>query len=192
MERCKQTHTVEKYYQKFETLRHRVLVHNKHYDEAYFVTKFVNGLKREIRRATQLHKPKTVDAALSLAETQEELLEEGRTFSYNCSNSDTRNSYSRTGYPGKGIMGSTPDEAKKGDEKTGATAHWNEKLKALKAQRKEQGDVSGVATSLCQDTNVKKLFCYTWSKNCGRCFNWRKRTTIRRTPMILTARNPCV
>ena len=45
LERWKQTHTVEKYYKKIEALRHRVLVHNKHYDEAYFVTKFVNGLK---------------------------------------------------------------------------------------------------------------------------------------------------
>jgi hypothetical protein len=34
LERCKQTHTVDRYYQKFEELRHRVLVHNKHYDEA--------------------------------------------------------------------------------------------------------------------------------------------------------------
>jgi hypothetical protein len=38
------THTVDKYYEKFEKTRHKVLVHNKHYDEAYFVTKFVNGL----------------------------------------------------------------------------------------------------------------------------------------------------
>lgn len=45
LEKCKQTHSVEKYYQKFEAIRHKVLVHNKHYDEAYFVTKFVNGLK---------------------------------------------------------------------------------------------------------------------------------------------------
>lgn len=82
LERCKQTHTVEKYFQKFEEIRHKVLVHNKHYDEAFFVTKFVNGLKRDIQRAIRLHKPKTVDAALSLAETQEEMLEEVRQYSF--------------------------------------------------------------------------------------------------------------
>ena len=71
LERCKQTDTVANYYLRFEELRHKVLVHNKHYDEAFFFTKFVNGLKREIQKAIRLHKPKTVDMALSLAETQE-------------------------------------------------------------------------------------------------------------------------
>ena len=33
LERCKQTHTIENYYPKFEALRHQILVHNKHYDE---------------------------------------------------------------------------------------------------------------------------------------------------------------
>ena len=80
LERCKQTDTVDAYYQKFEELRHKVLVNNKHYDEAFFVTKFVNGLKREIQRAIRLHKPKSVDVALSLAETQEEMMEETRTY----------------------------------------------------------------------------------------------------------------
>jgi hypothetical protein len=37
------------------------MVHNKHYDEAFFVTNFVNGLKREIQKAIKLHKPRKVD-----------------------------------------------------------------------------------------------------------------------------------
>jgi hypothetical protein len=48
LERCKQVASVEQYYFKFEELRHKVLVHNRHYDEAFFVTKFINGLKKEI------------------------------------------------------------------------------------------------------------------------------------------------
>jgi hypothetical protein len=69
LERCKQkTETVEKYYQKFEAIRHKVLVYNKHYDEAFFVTKFVGGLRRDIQRAIHLHNPRTVDTALVLAE----------------------------------------------------------------------------------------------------------------------------
>ena len=97
LERCKQMHNVEKYYQKFEALWHHVLVHKKHYDEAYFVTKFVNGMKREIQKAIKLHKPRTLDAAMSLAETQEELLEEGRQFSYSRSTSEDRNKYTVEG-----------------------------------------------------------------------------------------------
>ena len=58
-----------------------MLVHNNHYDEAFFVTKFISGLKKEIQKGIRLHKPRTVDAALSLAETQEQMLEEAREFS---------------------------------------------------------------------------------------------------------------
>ena len=83
LERCRQTDSVEKYYHKFEELRHKVLIHNRHYDEAFFVTKFVGGLKKDIQRAIRLHKPRTVDMALSLAETQEEILEEARSYSAN-------------------------------------------------------------------------------------------------------------
>ena len=44
LERCRQTDSVEKYYHKFEELRHKVLIHNRHYDEAFFVTKFVGAM----------------------------------------------------------------------------------------------------------------------------------------------------
>jgi hypothetical protein len=32
----------------------------KHYNEAFFVTKFVNGLKQEIQKAIKLHKPRNI------------------------------------------------------------------------------------------------------------------------------------
>ena len=48
LECCKQTGTVEKYRHKFEGIRHKVLVYNKHYDEYFFVIKFVGGLKKDI------------------------------------------------------------------------------------------------------------------------------------------------
>ena len=51
LERCKQTETVEKYHHKFECIRHKILVYNKHYDEAFFVTKFISGLKHEIKKS---------------------------------------------------------------------------------------------------------------------------------------------
>jgi hypothetical protein len=57
LEGWKQKVTVEAYYQVFESLRHKVLLHNKYYDEAFFVTKFVAGLKLEIQKAIRLHCP---------------------------------------------------------------------------------------------------------------------------------------
>ena len=37
LERCKQVGTVDQYYNKFEELRHKVLVHNNHYDEVFLL-----------------------------------------------------------------------------------------------------------------------------------------------------------
>lgn len=76
LENYRQTGTIAEYHCKFEELMHRVLIHNSSYDETFFVTKFVGGLKSEIRTTIKLHKPRTVDLALSLALTQEEVLEE--------------------------------------------------------------------------------------------------------------------
>jgi hypothetical protein len=51
LEGLRQIASVEEYYTKFEELMHRVLVYNQAYDETYFVTKFVGGLKTEIKAA---------------------------------------------------------------------------------------------------------------------------------------------
>jgi hypothetical protein len=71
----KQTTTVEDYIERFEQLRHKVLLHNDKYDDVLFVNRFIDGLKYDIRNAILLHKPRTVDAAASLAIMQVELLE---------------------------------------------------------------------------------------------------------------------
>jgi hypothetical protein len=71
----RQTTDVLEYANRFEQAGHRVLVHNKGIDEVFFVQKFLDGLNYNIGNALQLHKPRTVDAALSLALMQEQLLE---------------------------------------------------------------------------------------------------------------------
>lgn len=73
-----QTASVDEYHHKFEELMHKVLVYNKNYDEAFFVTKCVKGLNLEIQYALCLHKPQTIDTIFSLAQTQENLLKEAR------------------------------------------------------------------------------------------------------------------
>jgi hypothetical protein len=71
----KQTSDVLEYAGRFEQAKHRVLVHNRDMGDVFFVQKFIDGLKHTISSAIVLHKPRTVDAALSLALMQEELLE---------------------------------------------------------------------------------------------------------------------
>jgi hypothetical protein len=71
----RQTSDVLEYASRFEQAKHRVLVHNKDMGEVFFVQKFLDGLKYNISNTISLHKPRTVDVALSLALMQEEILE---------------------------------------------------------------------------------------------------------------------
>lgn len=71
----RQTSDVSEYVVRFDNAKHRVLLHNRELDDVFFVQKFIDGLNYNISNAIVLHKPRTVDAALSLALMQEELLE---------------------------------------------------------------------------------------------------------------------
>lgn len=71
----KQTSDVLEYASRFEQAKHRVLVHNKDIDDVFFVQKFLHGLKYSFSNVISLHRPRTVDAAFSLALMQEEMLE---------------------------------------------------------------------------------------------------------------------
>lgn len=62
------------YHVEFNRLAHGLLLYNNNYDDTYFVTHFVAGLKEEIRRVIALHQPKDVDTASALALLQEEEL----------------------------------------------------------------------------------------------------------------------
>jgi hypothetical protein len=113
-----------------------VLVHNNHYGEAFFITKFVSGLKPEIKKAIRLHCPRTVDAALSLAETQEEMLEQAHQSSGNRYKQEYSRSSFRSGYSGRGILHQPADEKKRAEEKP----PWTDQFQSLKAQRRARGE----------------------------------------------------
>ncbi len=138
LENLKQCGSVDEYYVKFEELMHRVLVYNRSYDETFFVTKFVGGLKREVKIAIKLHKPRTVDLALSLAKTQEELL--GELSASKAQQKVTVKERFKGGikpaYVAKGILGAHPEENKKGEEKP----KWEDRYESLKAARRASGE----------------------------------------------------
>jgi hypothetical protein len=48
LENLKQTRTVTEYQVKFDQLAHSILLYNPSYDDIYFVTRFLSGLKDEI------------------------------------------------------------------------------------------------------------------------------------------------
>jgi hypothetical protein len=74
-----------------------------------------------------------VDAALALAETREEMLEEMKQYTYSHNGTDKRGRFSRIGYPGKGLFPTPGAEAGKPDDTTRTKNPWNDKMQAIKA-----------------------------------------------------------
>jgi hypothetical protein len=72
----KQRGSVEEYQLQFESLSYQVSIQNPHYDEQFFVAKFITGLKTELRGAVEAQVPDTVERAILLARVQEEVLAE--------------------------------------------------------------------------------------------------------------------
>lgn len=75
LDSLKQVGSVQEYQTTFEALAHGILLYNPAYDDTFFVTRFLGGLKEEIRSAIALHRPKTIQIASELASLQELELE---------------------------------------------------------------------------------------------------------------------
>ncbi|WVZ84118.1 hypothetical protein U9M48_031179, partial [Paspalum notatum var. saurae] len=73
-----QTGTVEEDTTPFEALQFEVCLHNSTYDDLFFVSKFVAGLKDEIRLVVEAQMPPNVSRASVIAKIQQRLLENQR------------------------------------------------------------------------------------------------------------------
>jgi hypothetical protein len=130
----RQTSDVASYHQEFELLMHQLLTHNSSLDDTFFVAKFLKGLKKEIRSAIILHKPRTVDAAITLALLQESQLHDARHPRY-----EPRKWHNQAG---PGALGPHPAEAQ---IPAGAAPYATQKTQLskfaeLKAQRRARGE----------------------------------------------------
>lgn len=126
----RQSGSVTEYQEEFERLAHGLLLYNNNYDDTYFVTHFVAGLKDEIRRVIALHRPKDVDTASALALMQEEELHRAR------SKSGIRD-YQKGTFRSVGdkSKGQDSEPAKQKEHKTVV----DEKLATLREHRKKNG-----------------------------------------------------
>lgn len=73
-----QSGTVTKYFDQFQRLAHQILLYNNSYDDVYFVTHFLGGLRDNIRAPLVLQRPKDLVTACSLALIQESELQNGK------------------------------------------------------------------------------------------------------------------
>lgn len=133
LDNLRQTGSVAEYQTQFESLAHSILLYNPAYDDVYFVTRFLGGLKEEIRAPIALHRPPNLDTASALALLQEEELEACRRKQvFRGENRDFGKSGSRAF--------TTPDKAKglskKEEVKKADSTQSQEKWAALKAFRK--------------------------------------------------------
>ncbi|RLN34410.1 uncharacterized protein C2845_PM03G18270 [Panicum miliaceum] len=137
----KQSTTVLEYAERFEQAKHRVLVHNQHIDDVFFVQKFIDGLRYNISTAITLHKPRTVDAALSLALMQEDLLEASSKRYHTKHSRDIIKFSPRPSTAGSaGVLGATPQETVTiATPRSVTKPKWDDKLATLRAQRRAQG-----------------------------------------------------
>ena len=112
------------------------MLYNEAYDDVYFVTHFLGGLKEEIRAPIALHRPTTVDTASALALLQEEELDSHRKLSSSrFPTKDFGKSSSKVfSATDKPKISTNPDDTKKGD-KSSVDAKWA----ALLAYRKANG-----------------------------------------------------
>lgn len=137
----RQTGDVASYYQEFELLRHQLLTHNHTLDDTFFVAKFLKGLKNEICAPIILHKPRTVDAAVSLALLQESELAASQKKHHRAY--EPRQWHNNAG---QGIMGVHPKEATQADiavnhaSKAVVAPNAHDNLATLKAQRRARGE----------------------------------------------------
>jgi hypothetical protein len=132
----KQVGTVEDYLEKFEHIRHQVLLHNDKYDDVLFVNRSIDGLKPDIKSVIQLHRPRTVDAAASLALMQAEALEDSHKKMFTRHNRGY-NKYSdkpsSSTTPSPGVLGTSPTVDGKQKGKTDA------RLQEFMTQRRKAG-----------------------------------------------------
>jgi hypothetical protein len=70
-----QTGSVPEYIEEFDELVHQLLAHDPYFNPSVVTSKFVDGLKPEIKSVVLVHKPKDLDTASSLAILQEEVIE---------------------------------------------------------------------------------------------------------------------
>jgi len=81
------THTssVSDYIEKFTDLYEQLKAYNPNPDKLYFTTRFIDGLREDIRSVVLVSRPQDLDSACTLALLQEEALDQGSRKDYKCS-----------------------------------------------------------------------------------------------------------
>jgi len=81
----KHTSTVSDYIEKFTDLFEQLKAYNPNPDKLYFTTRFVDGLREDVRSVVMVTRPQNLNTACTLGLLQEEALDEGIHKEFKCS-----------------------------------------------------------------------------------------------------------
>lgn len=73
-----QIDTLDTYISAFEDLQYKLMMHNTGFDDLFFVTQFIKGLKLDIACVVQSHIPETMERAILLAKIQQQVLDKNK------------------------------------------------------------------------------------------------------------------
>jgi len=74
----KQTDTVEDYTTRFKSLQFDVTLHGCSYDDMFFATHYIRGLREDIRAVVEPQRPTTVETAMVIAKIQQKVIERSK------------------------------------------------------------------------------------------------------------------
>lgn len=86
--------TVEDYTLAFQALQYNITMHNSHYDEVFFASAYVAGLRDDIRATVEPHVPLTVDRATLIAKIQQRTLDRSKA-KYNRNNNAAKPQFAK-------------------------------------------------------------------------------------------------
>lgn len=135
LDNLKQTGSVAEYHTKFEQLAHSMLLYNPSYDDVFFVTRFLNGLKEEIRASIVLHRPKDLEAASTLALLQEAELDSAKAKTYSRADQKEESKFSYKALSNTTKQHGAPRAQQSHKEKSSVDSSWEN----LKAHKKANG-----------------------------------------------------
>lgn len=142
----RQTGSVSEYV-KFDCLMHQLLAYEQIVPPVFFVQKFIDGLKDEVRRVVIVQRPQDMDAASSLALLQEEAIEgvkfgmvrksEGGTYvkSLHKTNSQSQLTTTQHSHSNRDTWTTPVDDKKNGDP----SRIREDRVSALRTYRRSKG-----------------------------------------------------
>lgn len=136
-----QSGSVAEYVELFDEIVHQLLAHDPNFNPAAITSRFVDGLKHEIKVVVLVHRPKDLDTASALAILQEEVMMGNSNPSRDLKKGEFSSRYNGKGnsygYPMKHHEDSSTEEKK--SPNGSRNRPQNERVAALMAYRKAKG-----------------------------------------------------